>query len=102
MAIWTIGFNIVQGNVIAPLVYGRAVNLHPAIVLLSIPAGNAIAGVLGMFLAVPFIGVVAATWRIVLRVFEVPPPAAEVPLPTGGDEAPAIALTVDADSATVS
>ena len=44
MAIWTIVFNIVQGNFVAPLVYGRAVSLHPAVVLLAIPAGNAIAG----------------------------------------------------------
>jgi hypothetical protein len=33
MAVFTIVFNIVQGNVVAPLVYGKAVNLHPAIVL---------------------------------------------------------------------
>jgi predicted PurR-regulated permease PerM len=69
MAIWTLVFNIVQGNVVAPVVYGRAVNIHPAVVLLALPAGNAIAGVMGMFLAVPFIGVVAATWRTVLQVF---------------------------------
>ena len=68
MAIFTIVFNIVQGNIVAPLVYGRAVNIHPAIVLLAIPAGAAVAGVIGMFLVVPFLGVVAATWRTVLVV----------------------------------
>jgi predicted PurR-regulated permease PerM len=73
MAAWTIVFNIVQGNVVAPLVYGRAVNIHPAVVLLALPAGSAVAGVIGMFLAVPFIGVVAATWRTVLQVFGPPP-----------------------------
>jgi predicted PurR-regulated permease PerM len=102
MVIWTVGFNIVQGNVIAPLVYGRAVNLHPAVVLLSIPAGGAVAGVLGMFLAVPFIGVVAATWRIVLRVFEVPPPATEAPMSDAGAETPAVELPLGADSAPAS
>jgi predicted PurR-regulated permease PerM len=69
MAVFTVVFNIVQGNVVAPLVYGKAVNLHPAIVLMAIPAGAALAGVVGMFLAVPFIGVIAATWRTVLRLF---------------------------------
>jgi predicted PurR-regulated permease PerM len=83
MAIWTLVFNVVQGNVVAPLVYGRAVNIHPAVVLLALPAGNAIAGVMGMFLAVPFIGVVAATWRIVLRVFGPMPPG---PGPSVGEE----------------
>jgi predicted PurR-regulated permease PerM len=69
MAIFTLVFNIVQGNIVAPLVYGRAVSIHPAIVLLAIPAGAAVAGIAGMFLAVPVIGVVATTWRTVLRVF---------------------------------
>ena len=66
MLIFTVVFNIVQGNVVAPLVYGKAVNLHPAVVLMAIPAGNEIAGITGMFLVVPILGVVAATWRTVL------------------------------------
>lgn len=69
MAIFTLVFNIVQGNIVAPLVYGRAVSIHPAVVLLAIPAGAAVAGMAGMFLAVPIIGVVATIWRTVLRVF---------------------------------
>ena len=82
MAVFTIVFNIVQGNVVAPLVYGKAVNLHPAIVLMAIPAGAALAGIVGMFLAVPFIGVIAATWRTVLRLFgERPGDAAAEPMP---------------------
>ncbi|HLA16983.1 MAG TPA: AI-2E family transporter [Candidatus Limnocylindrales bacterium] len=69
MIIFTVVFNIVQGNFVAPLVYGKAVNLHPAIVLLSIPAGGAIAGIMGMLLIVPLLGVVATTWRTVLAAF---------------------------------
>jgi predicted PurR-regulated permease PerM len=66
MVIWTVVFNIVQGNIVSPLVYGRTVSLHPAVVLMAIPAAGAIAGILGMFLVVPALGVVAATWRPVL------------------------------------
>ena len=44
MGIWTIVFNLVTGNIVAPLVYGRTVHIHPAIVLVAIPAGAAIAG----------------------------------------------------------
>ena len=40
MGIWTIVFNIVTGNIVAPLVYGRTVHIHPAIVLVAIPAGG--------------------------------------------------------------
>jgi predicted PurR-regulated permease PerM len=72
MGIFTIVFNIAQGNFVAPLVYGKAVNLHPAVILLAIPAGSALAGIIGMFLVVPFLGVVAVTWRTVLRVIDKP------------------------------
>jgi putative heme transporter len=70
MAVYTIVFNIVQGNFVAPIVYSRVVSLHPAVVLVAIPAGAAVAGVIGMFLVVPFLGVVAAVWRTVLRVLD--------------------------------
>jgi predicted PurR-regulated permease PerM len=85
MALWTAVFNIVQGSVIAPLVYGRAVSLHPAIVLIVIPAGYTLAGVLGMFLAVPVVGIAGAVWRHILAAIgEIPPslpdPDAEVTL----------------------
>ena len=73
MAVFTIVFNIVQGNFVAPIVYSRVVSLHPAVVLAAIPAGNEIAGVIGMFLVVPFLGVVAAVWRTVLRVLDTEP-----------------------------
>ncbi len=68
MAIWTLVFNIVTGNIVTPLVYGRTVHLHPAVVLVAIPAGAAVAGILGMFIVVPALAVVAATWRTVLAV----------------------------------
>ncbi len=66
MGIWTLIFNIVAGNVVSPIVYGRTVHIHPAIVLVAIPAGAAIAGPIGMFIVVPALGIVAATWRTVL------------------------------------
>ena len=93
MVIWTLVFNIVTGNIVSPLVYGRTVHLHPAVVLVAIPAGAAIAGMLGMFIVVPVLGVVAATWRTVFALMGdradrgapdrsgSPPDAAHEPLP---------------------
>lgn len=81
MAVFTLVFNIVQGNFVAPLVYGKAVSIHPAVVLLAIPAGSTIAGVFGMFMIVPFIGVIVATWRTVLLVL------GDDPSPGAGPEA---------------
>jgi predicted PurR-regulated permease PerM len=88
MLIFTLVFNVVAGNVVQPLVLGRAVNIHPAVVLLAIPAGGALAGIMGMFLIVPVIGVVATTWRAVLKVMGQPPagalPADVTPAPDPG------------------
>ena len=68
MFVYTIVFNLVQGNIVTPLVYNRTVHLHPAVVLLAIPAGGAVAGVAGMFLAVPILAVIATTWRTLIYV----------------------------------
>ena len=96
MGIFTIVFNIVQGNFVAPIVYSKVVSLHPAIVLMAIPAGADIAGVIGMFLVVPFLGIVATTWRSALRVFGAPgQPATEPVPPVGDDPAPATKPTAE-------
>jgi predicted PurR-regulated permease PerM len=85
MFVWTIVFNIVQGNIVTPLVYKSAVNLHPAIVLLAIPAGGAVAGIAGMFLAVPILAVIASSWRTVLYVMG-DRPMGPRPEPAGREE----------------
>ena len=105
MGLWTVVFNIVQGSFVAPIVYGKAVSLHPAIVLISIPAGGQLAGIMGMFLAVPIMGIVAAIWRSLIGVMSdrehalalvggagppVDPPTTEPPiLAPGPDPGPA-------------
>ena len=85
MFVYTIVFNIVQGNVVTPIVYNRAVNLHPAVVLLAIPAGGALAGIAGMFLAVPILAVIATTWRSILLLMGEKPPV--MPQPAVTEEA---------------
>jgi predicted PurR-regulated permease PerM len=84
MGVFTVIFNIIQGNIVTPLVYGRTLGLHPAVILMAIPAGNQIAGILGMFLIVPFVAVAAAIRRPLLQsVADTPLPAA-TPSPTEG------------------
>lgn len=51
-----------EDYLVIPAVIGRAVRLHPAIVIFSLLSGGAVFGLLGIFLAVPF----AATLRLVL------------------------------------
>ena len=86
MLIFTVVFNIAQGNFVTPIVYGKSLSLHPAIVLMAIPVGNEVAGVLGMFLVVPAAAMVAATWRLLLTAIDATrtPPGPDEPAPVAG------------------
>ena len=53
MLIVVIAVQFFEGNVLQPWIQGRAVRLHPLVVALSVVAGGALAGFLGIFLAVP-------------------------------------------------
>ena len=42
-----------EGNVLAPMIVGRAVSLHPAVILVAVGIGATLWGILGAFVAVP-------------------------------------------------
>ena len=54
--------NQIEGNVLAPLVLGKALSLHPLAILLALTAGSIVAGIIGAVLAVPF---AAVAWAAV-------------------------------------
>lgn len=47
----------VEGDVLQPIVFGRALRLHPVAILLALTAGATLAGIIGAFLAVPVLAV---------------------------------------------
>lgn len=49
-----------DNDLLAPLIYGKAINLHPAVVLITLSAGGALGGLVGAFVAVPVAAVIAA------------------------------------------
>ena len=49
-----------ESNLLQPVLVGRSTRLHPLVVALAVIAGGSIAGVVGMFLAVPGIAAVVA------------------------------------------
>jgi predicted PurR-regulated permease PerM len=53
----------VENNLIQPFVYGRAVQLHPLIVIVAILIGSALLGVLGALVAIPAAAAVQAVIR---------------------------------------
>ena len=54
-----------EGNVLQPWLQSKSMNLHAAIVLLSVTAGGTLFGIIGAFLAVPVAAVVAVVLRYV-------------------------------------
>ena len=65
----------------------RAVNLHPAVIIVALAAGGILAGIIGIFLAVPIASVIAVTLDYAR---DEPPP--ESPLTEPGGEGPGPAL----------
>jgi predicted PurR-regulated permease PerM len=60
-----VGVQQLEGNVLSPLLQGKNMNLHPAVVLMSVTAGGSLFGVTGAFLAVPVAASVAEILRYV-------------------------------------
>ena len=48
----------IEGNLLAPLIMGRAVRLHPVVILLSVTVGTVLFGVAGAVVAVPTVAVI--------------------------------------------
>lgn len=52
--------NEVEGDVLAPVVLGRSLSLHPLAILVALSAGTIVAGIIAGILAVPFAGVLCS------------------------------------------
>ncbi|HEX6248428.1 MAG TPA: AI-2E family transporter [Nocardioidaceae bacterium] len=53
----------VEGNVLQPILMGRTLQLHAALVILAVTVGSALAGIAGAFLAVPVFAVATTMLR---------------------------------------
>jgi len=73
---------------LAPLIYGRAVRLHPVVVLVVLTAGGVLAGIVGAFVAVPTAAVVSAVgseiWQ--RRTADDPRFSADIAIPAPGED----------------
>jgi predicted PurR-regulated permease PerM len=58
-----VAVNQIEGDVLAPVVLGRAVSLHPLAILLALTGGAIVAGILGALLAVP---ITAVVWTAIM------------------------------------
>jgi predicted PurR-regulated permease PerM len=60
-----IGIQVFDGLVLAPLFFGRTVNLKPITVIIAILIGSQLAGLLGMIIAVPIAGALKKIMEII-------------------------------------
>jgi predicted PurR-regulated permease PerM len=89
-----IGVQQFEGNVLHPIVFKRALSLHPLVILLAIGVGGVAFGIVGAFLAVPFAGVAVAVEqavrddpdRSVVALLSSRPYARKAPAPAAGPE----------------
>lgn len=74
----------IEGDVLAPVVFGRALSLHPLVVVVALTGGAVVGGILGAAASVPF---VAAVWAVVRavrpEVSDAPPPQDDGPAAVG-------------------
>ena len=52
-----VGVQQFEGNVLEPVIVGRAINVHPLAILLGVTAGGVLAGIIGAMIAAPLIAV---------------------------------------------
>ena len=83
-----------EGNVLQPILVGRTLALHPAVVILAVTAGGTLAGIVGAFLSVPVVAVLAVAFRYAREQLDgVPTPseaeAEAAPAPAGDSGEPA-------------
>jgi predicted PurR-regulated permease PerM len=86
VAVFTI-VNQLEGNLLAPLILSRSVNLHPVTVLLAIITGLGLLGFIGALLAVP----VVALSKVILEEYLLKRPSFQLPVaqaPPHGPEPP--------------
>jgi predicted PurR-regulated permease PerM len=75
-----------DNDLLAPVVYGKALQIHPVVVLLAVTAGGALFGIAGSFLAVP---VTAVTMNVVSEARQAREDPRNIPVnETGGSPCP--------------
>jgi predicted PurR-regulated permease PerM len=66
MLLWLVIMQQLQGFIVVPIIQGRAVQLSPVVVLLSVLAGASLGGIVGAIIAIPVVAVVDVVIRDVV------------------------------------
>lgn len=74
-----IGYQQIENNILQPVVYGRAVQIHPLIVIIAVLIGAALLGVLGVLVAIPAAAAIQSAVRDWWRFRNEPTPQVSPP-----------------------
>lgn len=85
MTVWVVvlyaAVQQLQVHVLQPVLYGRAVEVHPAIILIALLVGAQLGGIIGALFAVPVAVVLMTVFDEIEKPGDAPPPPDEQPLP---------------------
>jgi predicted PurR-regulated permease PerM len=91
-ALWVLGIvfavQLLEGNVLQPMIQSRTLQMHPAVILVALTAGASVAGVLGMLLSVPLSAAAFGGLSELRGRYEEPTAAAKVPETEAVDDSP--------------
>ncbi|UCZ54385.1 AI-2E family transporter [Bacillus shivajii] len=59
----------IEGNILAPLIVGKSVHMHPVMIIFALIVGGEIAGIVGLIIAVPLLTVFKVILLHVRRIF---------------------------------
>ena len=62
VAVVAVAVQQLDNDILAPWIYGKALSMHPVVILLAITAGGGLFGLAGTFLAVPVTAVIMNVW----------------------------------------
>lgn len=79
-----------EGNVMQPILVGRTLKIHPAVVLTAVALGGTLFGIIGAFLAVPAVAVFQVIARYIREQVDTPEPV------QNGDPGPVAPVPKDA------
>jgi len=74
-----------EGNLLNPLILGKAVQIHPLAILMAVTAGTIVGGIFGAFVAVPLVAVVNNVTKDLHNRPPPQPPQPAQPAPTPED-----------------
>jgi predicted PurR-regulated permease PerM len=62
----------VEGHLLYPIIMGRTINIHPIAIILALAIGGILAGIIGVFISVPIVTVLATALHYLRETREQP------------------------------